>query len=82
MKSLEQKKLILDTFLKANKADKKFYANLADLGILAISIDTLLEDSLDEVIIGAFSWSASKQGHKFWSDLNAQWEAFVQATFA
>lgn len=76
MKSLEQKKLILDTFLKSHKAHKAYYTNIS------VSLDVLLEDSLDEVIIGAFSWSASKQGHKFWSDLNAQWEAFVQAISA
>lgn len=74
--TIESKKLIFDTFLKSHKAHKAYYANIS------VSLDVLLKGSLDDLILGAFSWISTKQGHEFWSELNEKWEAFAQAISA
>jgi hypothetical protein len=69
---------LFESFLKRNRVWKKFIANFEAYHSSWI-LDEFYKDrdSSDRwvrVLMGAFVWSTSPEGHKFWSKINKKWD--------
>lgn len=70
---LKQKKLVLDTFLKANRCYTTYYRSLT------IDIASVLECAYDAPLNAGFVWADSSKGADYWFALSEKWATYYKS---
>lgn len=68
-------------FLQRENALKSFLYNRKNHSLMDSSVAYLLDSSEPKLyIFKSFAWNHTKEGVSYWSDLNKEWEAFLERT--
>lgn len=63
-------------FLKENNCYIQYFNNCNNFFIDFVFFDTL-KWNYDKLFITSFNWGDSKEGHKFWHDLDNKWNNYI-----
>lgn len=69
-----------EKFLRGRRILTKFKANNSRKGANLIKYYEE-KDYPSQVLLGAFTWSRSAQGHDYWSNVNNTWQNFYRKTY-
>jgi hypothetical protein len=78
MKPKTKERVLFYQFLKENRITKEFVFNHRNhRASPPISIIELISEDYKSIILSSFIWSRSKEGSRFWGDLDHEWREYL-----